>query len=577
MERDSLGVGADSLGVAADSLAVPLDTTKVGFLWAVGDIRMYKDDMQMVCDSLEYSDLDSLVRMFRDAVIWNEVTQQYSADSVTLVIRNGTMQKASLMSEAYVVIEEDPGKFYDQVKSVEALAFFDSEGQLSRFDALGSATGAFYLREHDVVATANKTDSKMLSAIFVDGAIDKVYYFDDVKSDAYPVVQLATEERTFKGFNWQPERRPADPTAVTTIRPRPSMRAQYRSRPRAAFDQTELYFPGYIPGIYLEIAQRDSLERVRAHARQVMQARQEQMEADSLQRAGILALVDSVTVIDTTVFCDSLALADSLAKADRKALKDALKGTVSETDSTAVSDSLSAVDSVAGSGAKQQEKVLTKEELKAKALEEKAKVRAQKEKEKERRLAEKEEKWARLDSLDAAKVLAKEEKKAAKERAKKRKLLEKTDARNAVEDAMLESYVKRIETREAKLEAKGKPSKLTNPYAPVSSEGALKSGGASSGKLSRAEARAAKAEAKAAKKAARKAAKAAKKAGSIGSAPSEESIVSIPQDSLTFRSVDSLRVRPARQSVLHSKDSLSVRAADSLSVSPAEALQEGTE
>ena len=62
---DSLAV-SDSLAVA-DSLAVevePVDSTRVGFLEAVRNVRIYKKNMQVVCDSLLYSDLDSLARMF---------------------------------------------------------------------------------------------------------------------------------------------------------------------------------------------------------------------------------------------------------------------------------------------------------------------------------------------------------------------------------------------------------------------------------------------------------------------------------------------------------------------------------
>ena len=36
---------------------------------------------------LEYCDLDSIARLFKQPVIWNEVTQQYVADSVYALVR----------------------------------------------------------------------------------------------------------------------------------------------------------------------------------------------------------------------------------------------------------------------------------------------------------------------------------------------------------------------------------------------------------------------------------------------------------------------------------------------------------
>ena len=87
---DSL-VASDSLAVA-DSLAAevkepepPEDTTRIGFLEALKNVRIYRKDMQLVCDSLVYSDLDSLARMFIEPVIWQEEVRQYSSDSLLLL------------------------------------------------------------------------------------------------------------------------------------------------------------------------------------------------------------------------------------------------------------------------------------------------------------------------------------------------------------------------------------------------------------------------------------------------------------------------------------------------------------
>ena len=68
----------------------------------------------------------------------------------------------------------------------------------------------FFLEENGAFATVNKTDSKMLSAIFENGELQRVYYFEEAKNDGFPVVQLPSDEQKLKGFNWQPEKRPAD-------------------------------------------------------------------------------------------------------------------------------------------------------------------------------------------------------------------------------------------------------------------------------------------------------------------------------------------------------------------------------
>ena len=442
MLSDSLMTG-DSL-MAVDTLpAEPLDTTKIGFLEALRNVRIYKKNMQVVCDSLVYSDLDSLARLFIEPIIWQETVRQYTADSISVVIRNGAMDKASLMSNAFITIQEDSTHF-DQIKATEMLAFFDSKGGLKRFDALGGASALFFIEENEALATVNKTDSKMLSANFKDGELQRIYYYEAPKNDGYPVVQLDEEEQKMKGFNWQPEKRPADRNAVTPLSLRPSQRKSYSARPRAAFKETEVYFPGYIGDIYRQIEVRDSLNAVRERERRIAEA-----EAAHKARLDSLAAADSLSMADSLAsLLDSLAVSDSLAT-----VKDSL---AFASDSLALADSLVAPDSLSVP------KVLTPEEA---AAAEKARIKAEKERIKAEKKAarqaaklkkqqEREARWAELDKRDAEKAAAKEAKRLEKLRKRKRKALE-DEARQAEKDAAaLEKFRQQFEKKKARDEVR---------------------------------------------------------------------------------------------------------------------------
>ena len=438
MVRDSLCVGdslmlSDSLAVS-DSVVVvepPKDSTKIGFLEAIRNVRIFKKSMQVVCDSLLYSDLDSLARMFKEPLIWQEGRRQYSADSVSVVVKDGAMEKASLMSNAFIVIEEDT-THYDQIKGAEMLAFFDEKGGLRRFDVLGGASALFYIEENDVLATVNKTDSKMLSATFKDGELQRIYYYDQPKNDGYPKVQMSREDRSLKGFNWNPERRPADRNAVTTLELRPSERDKYAARPRAKFKHTDIYFPGYISDINRQIAVRDSLRKVReAERKQAEALAADKARLDSLSRLDSLAHADSIARLDSLksdVVKDSLAVADTLKAA---------------TDSIAVSDTVATV-----------AKVLTPAEqkaaLKAEKAKKKAAAKAAREAARKKKQEEKEKRWAELDKRDAEKAAAKEARRKAKERERKRKALAAA-AREAEKDAKtLEKYIEKYNKRKDK-------------------------------------------------------------------------------------------------------------------------------
>ena len=431
--KDSLAV--DSEQVLVDSVAAvpPVDSTRIGFLEAIRNVRIFKKNMQVVCDSLLYTDLDSLARLYKDPVVWQETTRQYAADSISLVVNGGTMQKASLMSNAFVTLQQDE-THYNQIRGTEMLAFFGDKSSLERFDVLGGASALFYIEENGVLATVNKTDSKMLSATFKDGQIERIYYYDQPKNDAFPKVQLSQDERNLKGFNWQPDRRPEDRNAVTPLSLRPSQRNSYAARPRARFKQTDIYFPGYIADINRQIEVRDSLKRVR----EIEREREQEMAAEKA-RLDSLALSDSLSRVDSLFRVDSLAREDSLKLASRLQL-DSLK--VSK-DTSAISDSL-----------KKAPVELTPEEQKAALKAEKAKKRqeakAAREAARKKKQEEKEKRWAELDKRDEEKAKAKEEKLKEKERKRKRKALEAA-AREAEKDAqLLEEYIEKYRKQKEK-------------------------------------------------------------------------------------------------------------------------------
>ena len=434
---------SDSLALADSVVVVPPDTTKIGFLEAIGKVKIYKKDMQVVCDSLLYSDLDSLARLFKEPIIYQEIYRQYTADSVSLVVRNGGMEKASLMSNAFIAIQEDTSHF-DQIKGAEMLAYFDDKGGLRRFDVLGGANALFYLEENDALATVNKAESKMLSATFKEGELQRVYYFDQAKNDGYPVVQLTPEELKLKGFNWQPEKRPADRNAVTPLSLRPSQRKSYEARPRATFVQTEKYFPGYIGDIHRQIEVRDSLRAVRQREKAIAEQRAaERARLDSLAMADSLQLADSLAVLDSLAFADSLAA----ARIDSLALADSIKVA---TDSLAVADSLAAVEAMTPEELAAAEKAAARKAAKEARIKAREEAKAARDAKKKKKQEEREAKWAELDKRDAEKLAAKEAKKLEKERKRKRKALIDA-ARQAEKDAQyLEKYRRKYEEKKRK-------------------------------------------------------------------------------------------------------------------------------
>lgn len=414
---------ADSLSIAAkDSLDLtPKDSTKINFIYGINNVKVFRTDMQVACDSLAYTDLDSLIRLYRKPYVWNETKRQYTADSITVIVKNQSIERASLMSNAFIIVQEDSLSF-DQIRATEMMAYFDSTGTLRRFDAMGGASGVFFIEENNSLATVNKFESKMMTAILKEGNIQDINYFDAVKSDAYPVVQLKKDERILKGFDWQPEKRPKGPEDITEYKPRESQRSVYEQIPRAKFAETDIYFPGYMSSVYKMLATQDSLKRVR---------KAERKRLEELRKAEEARVADSLRVA-----ADSLALRDSLARKDSLALRDSL---AARKDSIALKDTLAV--SADSASVKNQ-------------LDPAAARKAAKEESRRKRAEAREARWAELDARDEAKAKVKEEKALKRKRKKTLKTLKAMEKRRAKEDRMLERYRLRFEKQKARKEAR---------------------------------------------------------------------------------------------------------------------------
>ena len=319
---------------------------------------------------------------------------------------------------------------FDQIRGTEIMAYFDSTTVLERFDALGGSSALFYLKENDAFATVNKVEAKMITADFVEGEIDRIFYFDSPKNDAYPLVQLPEEERRMKGFNWQPDIRPKGRNDITGLPLRRSERIGYLARPMPLFPETETYFPGHMKSIARKLAAADSLRRVRHAEERRRQALAEQeaalaAEADSLRAE---AAADSVTAV---------APADTLTEA---------KGSPVDT-VVAVSKAVEPEIPV---------RELTPEEQKAaeaaRKAAEKAARKAEGEAKRQARIDEREARWERLDARDALKQAAKDAKAREKKRERTLKLVIAADKDAARDQKRLEKYIRKYERRKERKE-----------------------------------------------------------------------------------------------------------------------------
>ena len=97
------------------------DTCTVTFVEAWHNIKLYGKDYQGVCDSLIYTGIDSIARLYIEPVLWSDAKNQFLSDSIFIQIRNDSLYKADFINNAFIITQEDT-VHYNQIKSTEMMA-----------------------------------------------------------------------------------------------------------------------------------------------------------------------------------------------------------------------------------------------------------------------------------------------------------------------------------------------------------------------------------------------------------------------------------------------------------------------
>lgn len=287
----------DTVGKATAAVRATTDTTRIKYLQGWPNVRIFRSDIQLLCDSLAYSDVDSLARLHGNPVMWYNTRNQLTSDLMILLMKDETLDRGSMQQNAMIVMQEDSIHF-DQIKSTEMIGHF-RDNDLYRFDALGGVNAMFYLSEKEQITTINIKESQFMTMALKDGAAQRIKYYEQTQSDAYPVYNLELDKQRIKGFQWRGDERPISRYDVTRRHLKPSERLEYDDVRMPVFRVANRYFDKYMSNIYQEIFDREEAKRLAKMQRDSIAAAQDSalMIRDSLIAMPVdtlLAGVDSL-------------------------------------------------------------------------------------------------------------------------------------------------------------------------------------------------------------------------------------------------------------------------------------------
>lgn len=175
-------------------------------LLAYHHVRMYKKKFQSVCDSLSYSERDSIFKLFVNPFVWSD-TAQLKGDTIHLLEKNKHVDRVLLKQNASIINSTDE-KFFNEITGRNITAFFVKDS-LDHLRVIGNSESVYYVQdEKNAYVSVNKIICSEIEVYFRRNKVDKIKFFKQPKATMFPMKQANHEALKLKNFIWETQSRP---------------------------------------------------------------------------------------------------------------------------------------------------------------------------------------------------------------------------------------------------------------------------------------------------------------------------------------------------------------------------------
>lgn len=199
--------------VAVDESDFRVDSSHVTVVYP--RVRFFRSDLQGICDSLRFTESDSMLRMFVSPIIWNE-QRQITGNIIAVHFNDSTFDRVDLPRKAFSaeLIEDD---CFNQISGKELIALFNN-GELSHIDISGNVDLLLFPEEPD--STINKfvtAQSSYLSADFKGQTAERIKMWPETTGQVTPLFLAKRSMMYLPNFRWFDGVRPVSPDDVMVI------------------------------------------------------------------------------------------------------------------------------------------------------------------------------------------------------------------------------------------------------------------------------------------------------------------------------------------------------------------------
>lgn len=196
-QGDSLFMHADTLQMYTFNLNTDSTFRETR---AYHKVRMYRTDVQGVCDSLVFSSKDSCLTMYYDPILWNN-NQQLLGEEIMIYMNDSTIDWAHIHNQTLSVEKLDSVN-YNQVTGKDIKAYFKN-GEMHQVDVIGSVRVVYYPMESDsTLIGMNVSETSLLNIYLENRKMKKMVMSPKSNGTLYPMLQLPPDKMKLENFNW---------------------------------------------------------------------------------------------------------------------------------------------------------------------------------------------------------------------------------------------------------------------------------------------------------------------------------------------------------------------------------------
>ena len=185
------------------------DTSAPRYFVGYRNVLIYSDSLQGKCDSIRYSQVDSVLRMYTNPLLWPR-NSQMKGDMIFMRLDSSKLKEVHIPKNANMSTRSGPEKagMYDQIQGNTIRAYLRNN-KMDSLIAEPNASSIYFIRDDDsAYVGSSEAKSERIEVIFENEEINLIYYRKDVEQKTTPMKDVTPSALHLSRFSWEEKLRP---------------------------------------------------------------------------------------------------------------------------------------------------------------------------------------------------------------------------------------------------------------------------------------------------------------------------------------------------------------------------------